>query len=158
MKKVVFLLFMISSTLLNAQIGCSFKSSTTVINGFTPSVGGEFNLSNISISAELRLIKTDQPQRVPSFGLWGTFYLWPRQSSPFFAWGIITRGHNEISEITGKPVRSAPLVIGYRFYPTELKNHRIDDRLSFDIKGGSEICEKGIKPYLEISGSWTLFK
>jgi hypothetical protein len=120
-------------------------------------VSAELQASNVSVIGEWRPVQLERYVYIDGYGLQARYYLYPYQSSPFLSMGVITHGKMELEKMTGMAVRSMPIVIGFRFYPSQY-NDNILDRLSFDILAGVELLNNGIKPYVELSGNFILFK
>jgi hypothetical protein len=157
MKTTIIIFLLLFSTIINAQISFSPKLGTSFDGNVGLFAGAELQGSNVAVSAEWRAFNTPKKIILDGFCISGTYYCVAYRSSPFFLIGIITYGHNNISEVTNKPVRSMPILVGYRWYPVQTWNY-LADNLSFKAGGGVELCEHSTKLCIEISGAWTLFK
>jgi len=162
MKKLFFLLFLSSSLFVvslpvNSQVLITPEFGSSVLYGLRPFVGIEVQVSSISATAKIYPTKYDGVIS-NGFSLFGTYYLYARNSTPFFTTGVLIQEKKNLDKITNKPVLLMPICIGYRLYPTKY-NDNISESLSFDLKGGIEICRNwDIFPYVEISMNFNIFK
>lgn len=157
MKKLLFLFLLSYSLTANAQIAVHYKLGSSALYHPSLFTGIEIQGSNISASLEFRPDYMDKHIYANGLGLFTTVYLWTYKSTPFFTVGIVTHG-SQTDEITGRPVRSMPIFVGYRFYPVN-KWDFIDDNISFDLSLGIELMRNAtIRPYIQVSGNVILFK
>jgi hypothetical protein len=157
MKIILFLLILLPSVL-SAQVAVHITGGVSTTNNFNGFIGAELQGSNVSVTASWNPVKLDSYFCVNGFSLMGSFYLWPYQTSPFFTLGVITHGNYDLSEVTGKPIRSMPIAIGYRIYPSQY-NDRILENLSFDIAVGIEITESTrVYPYAKLTANFIITK
>jgi hypothetical protein len=160
MKKQFFYFFLILisySLTTNAQVSFNTKLGSTLLNRPSLFVSGELQASIISVSAEFRPDYIDKHVYANGMGLFVTLYRWQYQNSPYLSMGIITHGSQK-DEITGEAMRSFPVMVGYRWYPSKTWKY-IDDDLSFDIAGGCELMRDAtVRPYIQLSGNFILFK
>jgi len=163
MKKLLFVLFIMSSLLVislpvkSQEVVLTPKVGSSVLYGLRGFVGAELQASCVSVTAKWCPTMINK-KLSNGFFLSGTFYLNKYTSSPFFTTGILTQGKQNIDKVNGKPVRSMPIFVGYRYYPADYHN-RITNNLSFDFGIGAEICRNmSVRPYAEFSVNFTLFK
>jgi hypothetical protein len=141
----------------SAQIAVTTRTGVAYSDRFNAFEAIEIQASNVSLNLQFRPEKIDKSVYTGGFGLIGSFFLYPYQSTPYITTGIITHGKSELSQVTGKAKRSFIVAPGYRFYPSD-RYRFIDDHLSFDIGVGIQLFESGIKFYSEISINIILFK
>jgi hypothetical protein len=157
MKTITILLLLLLTIETNAQVSVNYKLGASILHRTSLFTGIEIQGSNISASLEFRPDYMDKHIYANGVGLFTTLYLWTYKSTPFFTMGIVTHGSVK-DEITGKPVRSMPIFMGYRFYPKDKWNF-IDEDMSFDIGLGAELMRNStVRTYIQVSGNYILFK
>lgn len=157
MKKILVVCFLFICISADNQVSFKAKLGFSAIPRLNEFAGVELQGSNIAVSAEFRPDYIDNYVYANGMGLSATLFLYPYQSSPFFTTMIITHG-SKIDIVTGRPVRSMPISLGYRLYPKDKWSY-IDDGLSFDVAIGVELLNTAkVRPYIQISGNFILVK
>jgi hypothetical protein len=148
------LLLLASVATVKAQVSLNIRIGDSMIKGLA---GIELQASNISISTSVRPARLPFNSTMLCYSICGTYYLWQYQTSPYISTGITTHGRYEMSDITGKSVRSFLVIGGIRVYPSNF-SERCSERLSIDIGAGANFSEYKTIPSIELMFNWALFK